>query len=223
MFPPNLDGTIIQIGLIFLVLLVGLVHLYLDQFNEPKSDIQFSRPTGVLDHGPLEDDRVEIHFKFSANNRGDDNGWVDRANLVRFEFCDSREFDDVFGIETEKLTTPSGNKLPIPPGVKLEKDERTGPVLVPKGNVVSFKGVGGVYSDDLKKIYHDYRYARAAIEFHCRDNAREYSRNYLTDELDLWWNRNHPPSEVDEDTWEELESRSISDENLTTDKADYRR
>jgi len=186
-----MELVIVQIGLIFSVLLVGIYHLYLDQFSQPKSDIQtFSNPK-QLDYGPVDEDNVELYFDLTANNRGDDNGYVDFGEIVRFEFSNTDEFIDPDQYDANKLSTPSGHDLPRLPRITLKKDDEPTQILVPKGEVVEFAGVCRIYTDDLKELYSEYYSMRAVIEFQCRDNHREYKRQMTTSRIDIWRDYEH--------------------------------
>lgn len=177
--------VLVQIVLVSLVFLVGVYHLYLDQFTEPKSDIRVFTNPDQLDSGEFKQDRVNIHFELTANNRGDDNGYIDFGQIVRFEFSDTEMFSDPDRVEASTLSTPSDTDIPRLPRVSLEKDGEPTQVLVPQGEIVSFKGVCGIYTDDLQGVYSDYRAVRAVIDFQCRDNTREYTQRLTTDSIDI--------------------------------------
>lgn len=158
----------------------------MDQFTEPKSDIQIRADPTEAAYGPANDDGAEFHFAFIANNRGDDNGYVESARIIRFEFSETEDFSDPDVVECEDFTTPTGERLSLTAKVYLE--DNCGPYygLVPKGEVSKFKGTSDVYAGNLHEIYSEYYSMRAVMRFQCKDNSREYQRTAPTNRIEVW-------------------------------------
>lgn len=180
--------SLIQTAAVFSVLLVSLVHLYLDQFSKPKSDIQIFTNPDKLHYGPVENDKLKIHFEFTSSNRGEDNGYIDRARLIGFEFSNTDRFSEVDHYEFGELLASASPPYDYHPAIKLKKDDENTIIHVPKGETVSFKAVCELGSENLKvsDVYSEYYSMRAVIEFECRDSGRKYKRVVKTSRVDAW-------------------------------------
>jgi len=181
-----MELVLLQAGLTLLVLLVGVYHLYLDQYTEPKSDIQIRPDQRTMAYGSVDDDGADLHFEFIANNRGDDNGYIQEARLIRFEFSETEDFSDPDVVKVEDLTTPTGNQLGMSARFYLKGDDEPHNGLVLKDEITTIRGDCDVYAGDLHEILSDYYSMRGIVRFQCKDSSREYERTAPTNQIEVW-------------------------------------
>lgn len=181
-----MELVLLQAGLTLLVLLVGVYHLYLDQFTEPESDIQIRADQRTLAYGTAGEDGAKLHFEFIANNRGDDNGYIQNARLIRFEYSETEDFSDPDVVECEELTTPTGKELGMSVPFYLDGDDEPHNGLIRKDEITTIEGTCDVYAGDLHEIHADYYSMRAVVRFQCRDSSREYKRTAPTNRIEVW-------------------------------------
>lgn len=180
----------VQILLTLSVLAVGLAHLYLDQFSTDSSDIQIFTNPDQVGYGPLKRGRMELYFQFTANNRGDDNGYIDSGRLTRFEFSMTEDFSDPHTVDAGSFGIAAEADVGYPPRVSLKQDDEYNHdsplILVPEGQIARFGGECVAHTDNLKDTYAEYNRMRAIVEFECRDTSGEYTRETSTGIIDVW-------------------------------------
>lgn len=172
---PVLDA--IQIFLISLVLLVGLINLYLSHISKPKSEIVLNAEVSSRSEAKHMEGEFDYWLYFHANNRGDDNGYVTSAELLRLKFFDEDEPNGVNTLEGRDLEDGVYGQMPLVILQRERENERNerGALLVKEGDVDEILVVLRVFSGELVPLVQKYDHTRAVLEFEMVDSERKYT------------------------------------------------
>lgn len=182
---PVLD--LLSLFVILLVLAVGLANFFYSHLTNPRSDIILQSEVSIRKLGSKKKsqsraERLEGEFDywlyFTANNRGDDNGYVASTNLLRLEFFDEENPgpEEIEVLEKDDL---EGGAYGAPPIVifqrELEGGYERGTLLVPKGEVREILVVLRIFSGEVGLAGKHHDLTRAVLEFEFLDSEGKYT------------------------------------------------
>lgn len=176
----KMSYDLIQIILISFVLIVGVIHLILDQFTNPKSDIVLDSIGASGSYAERWRGEYVYQLYYSANNRGEDNGYVTSASIERIDFFNEEASDEESLYIDDLAERIYGDE--VYPFVILqreregeERNER-GELPIPKAEVVEILVVLRIFAWDVGRLAKEYDKTRVVLKFTIVDNEQRYSQ-----------------------------------------------